>query len=161
MRPVIRLFEERDQDAVIALSLRAWAPVFASLEGILGESGVYSRLHPDWRADQRRAVEATCHTDGDPVWVAEVDGVVAGFVAAHLDHQVGIGEISMLAVDPDYQRRGFGSALTSAALDWIKNSGMGVAMVETGGDPGHSAARHTYQRAGFVLLPVARFFKPL
>jgi hypothetical protein len=34
-------------------------------------------------------------------------------------------------------------------------------MVETGGDPGHAAARATYERAGFAALPVVRYFKEL
>jgi hypothetical protein len=38
---------------------------------------------------------------------------------------------------------------------------MRVAMVETGGDPGHAAARHVYERAGYRLLQVARYFKEL
>lgn len=38
---------------------------------------------------------------------------------------------------------------------------MSVAMVETGGDPGHERARHTYEKAGFELFPVARYFKKL
>ena len=29
-------------------------------------------------------------------------------------------------------------------------------MVETGGDPGHAAARRTYEKAGYILLPIAR-----
>ena len=31
-------------------------------------------------------------------------------------------------------------------------------MVETGGDPGRAT---TYEEAGFVLLPIARYFKNL
>jgi hypothetical protein len=38
---------------------------------------------------------------------------------------------------------------------------MTVAMVETGGDPGHAAARRTYEKAGYILLPIARYFKSL
>jgi hypothetical protein len=38
---------------------------------------------------------------------------------------------------------------------------MGVAMVETGGDPGHAPARRAYEKAGFALLPIARYFKNL
>jgi hypothetical protein len=38
---------------------------------------------------------------------------------------------------------------------------MTVAMVETGGDPGHAPARHTYEKQGFRLFPVARYFKKL
>ncbi len=72
-----------------------------------------------------------------------------------------MGEISMLAVDPDYQCVGIGTALTEFALDQLKGAGMTVAMVETGGDPGHAAARRTYEKAGYTHLPIARYFKNL
>jgi GNAT superfamily N-acetyltransferase len=48
-----------------------------------------------------------------------------------------IGEIDMLAVDPPHQGAGIGTALTTFALDWIRASGIAVAMVGTGADPGH------------------------
>jgi GNAT superfamily N-acetyltransferase len=118
-------------------------------------------MHPDWRADQQRAVQAACTAEGMHVWVAELDAVVAGFVAARLDHQERMGEIYMIAVDPVHQRNGVGSLLTSFALQWIKDSGMALAMVETGGDPGHAPARRTYEQAGIVHLPIARYFKKL
>jgi len=38
---------------------------------------------------------------------------------------------------------------------------MKVAMVETGGDPGHAPARHVYEKAGYTLLPIARYYKNL
>jgi ribosomal protein S18 acetylase RimI-like enzyme len=72
-----------------------------------------------------------------------------------------MGEIYMLAVDPDHQGDGIGTALTEFALERFKGDGMAVAMVETGGDPGHAASRRTYEKAGFVLLPIARYFKML
>ncbi|MDQ3886646.1 MAG: GNAT family N-acetyltransferase [Actinomycetota bacterium] len=122
MQPIVRAFEERDQDAVIAISLRAWAPVFTSLEELLGQSGVYSQMHPDWRADQRRAVQAACGAEGMHVWVGELETVVTGFAAARLDHQEGMGEIYMIAVDPAYQRNGIGSLLTSFVLQWFKDN---------------------------------------
>jgi ribosomal protein S18 acetylase RimI-like enzyme len=70
-------------------------------------------------------------------------------------------EIYMVAVDPDFQGRGIGSALIEFAPCWMKEAGMSVAMVETGGDPGHERARHTYEKAGFELWLVARYFKKL
>jgi GNAT superfamily N-acetyltransferase len=161
MPPIVRVFEERDLDAVIALSLRAWAPVFASLEHVLGPSGVYAQLHPDWRADQRRAVQDACGAEGMRVWVAELDTVVAGFVAARLDHAGRMGEVYMIAVDPAYQRKGVGLLLTSVALQWFRDNGMALAMVETGGDPGHAPARRAYEWAGFTQLPISRYFKRL
>ena len=96
------------------------------------------------------------------VWVAEVDAGAVGFVTIDLDRpERGMGEISMLAVDPEHQGGGIGTALTEFALDRLKDAGMKVAMVETGGDPGHAAARRTYEKAGYVHLPIARYFKNL
>ena len=157
----IRPFDDRDAEAVVDLSLRAWAPVFASLERVLG-SEIFWRLHPDWREDQRRAVEDICAAKEGRVWVAEVGASAVGFVAVEFHHpERSMGEISMLAVDPDHQGSGIGTALTEFALDRLKEAGMTVAMVETGGDPGHAAARRTYEKAGYVLLPIARYFKNL
>jgi GNAT superfamily N-acetyltransferase len=156
----IRPFNDRDADAVVRLSLRAWAPVFASLEHAMG-SEIYRLLHPDWRVSQRRAVEEIWASEERRVWVAEVDAITVGFVAVELHAEKSIGEIHMLAVDPDYQVRGVGSALTVFALDWMKEAGMAVGMVETGGDPGHAAARRTYEKAGYNHLAIARYFKEL
>ena len=161
MQPRIRPFDDRDTETVVDLSLRAWAPVFASLERVLG-SEIFRRLYPDWREDQRRAVEDVCAAKKARVWVAEVGASAVGFVAVELnDPERSMGEISMLAVDPDYQGGGIGTALTEFALERLKDAGMKVAMVETGGDPGHAAARRTYEKAGFTLLPIARYFKNL
>jgi ribosomal protein S18 acetylase RimI-like enzyme len=161
MVPRIRTFEDRDAEAVIGLSLRAWAPAFASLERVLG-SEIFRRQHPDWREDQRRAVEDILATKKGRVWVAEADSKAVGFVAVELHHpERDMGEISILGVDPDHQGAGIGTALTEFALDRLKDAGMRVAMVETGGDPGHAAARRTYEKAGCTLLPVARYFKNL
>ena len=103
-----------------------------------------------------------CAAQKGRAWVAEVGSSVVGFVAVEL-HQPerSMGEISMLAVDPDYQGGGIGTALTEFALERLKDAGMTVVMVETGGDPGHAAARRTYEKAGYVLLPIARYFKNL
>ncbi|HEX5115890.1 MAG TPA: GNAT family N-acetyltransferase [Pseudonocardiaceae bacterium] len=157
--PTIRIFEQPDLDAVVALSLRAWAPVFASLERVLGP--VFRLLEPDWRSGQARAVTEACTAEGARAWVADADGLITGFLVVGLDHGRGIGEIRMIAVDPDYQRRGIGSALTSFALGRMRDNGMTVAMVETGGDPGHAPARRTYEQAGFVPLPITRYFRKL
>ena len=90
-----------------------------------------------------------------------MDQGVVGFVAVELHADGRIGEIHMLAVDPAHQRAGIGTALTEFALAWIKDSGVGVAMVGTGADPGHAPARRTYEKAGMRLVPMARYFKKL
>ena len=156
----IEPYDPHQLDAVIRLSLRAWAPVFDSIEQAM-DSDVYQEFYPDWRVSQQKAVEEVCADADTKVWVAIDSGSTVGFVAVKLHSQSSMGEIYMIAVDPDYQRRGIGTALMEFALDWMKAAGMSVAMVETGGDPGHAPARCTYEKAGFGLLPIARYFKKL
>jgi ribosomal protein S18 acetylase RimI-like enzyme len=156
----IRQFEDRDVDPVVGLSLRAWAPVFTSLANVLGPA-IFTRLHPDWESGQAQAVKDVCTSHVGNVWVAEVDSQVVGFVAIEFHQDGRTGEISMLAVDPDAQRQGVGTALTEFALARIKDAGMTMAIVETGGDPGHAPARRTYEKADYTLLPIARYFKAL
>jgi GNAT superfamily N-acetyltransferase len=71
------------------------------------------------------------------------------------------GGIYLLAVDPKHQRRGIGGGLTEYALAWIKEQGMDVAYVGTGGDPGHGPARRVYERAGFSGFPVVQYMRLL
>lgn len=155
----IRPYRSSDVEAVVSLALRAWAPVFASVEQAM-DPEVYRAFYPNgWRDSQRAAVKAALAEQR--VWIAERDGAAAGFVSIVLHRDDGIGEIHMVAVDPDHQERGVGMALTEYAIDWMREAGMTVAMVETGADPGHTPARRTYERAGFGLWPVARYFKKL
>ncbi|MUG95206.1 GNAT family N-acetyltransferase [Scytonema sp. UIC 10036] len=148
-------------DAVKSLSLRAWTPVFDSIQKAM-DIDVYRSFYPDgWRVSQLHAVESVCTSCDMKVWVAIDSSSTVGFVAVKLHEQSSMGEIYMIAVDPDYQRQGIGTALVEFALDWMKVAGMSVAMVETGGDPGHSPARCTYEKLGFSLFPVARYFKKL
>jgi ribosomal protein S18 acetylase RimI-like enzyme len=156
----IEPYDPRQLDAVIRLSLRAWTPVFDSIQKAM-DFDVYREFYPDWRVSQQKAVEEVCADADTKVWVAIDSGSTVGFVAVKLHSQSSMGEIYTIAVDPDYQRRGIGAALTQFALDWMKDAGMSVAMVETGGDPGHAPARCTYEKLGFRLLPIARYFKKL
>lgn len=156
----IRFFEDGDREAVTALALRAWEPVHASLREVLGEE-LYRTLVPDWRRAQRDEVTGSLDAEEQHVWVAEADGMVVGFTVARLLPEDDMGEIHLLAVDPAHQGRGIGTALTEVATDWIRDQGMAVAMVETGGDDGHAPARAAYERAGYTRLPVARYFRRL
>jgi ribosomal protein S18 acetylase RimI-like enzyme len=157
----IRPFEDEDLPSIIEFSLRAWEPIFASVREVLGDP-IFFHLHPDWKVDQAEAVRSSCRSDDLDVFVAVADGRPVGFVAVALNafHER-MGGIDIIGVDPDYQRRGIGDRLTSFALDHMQGSGMDIAVVETGGDPGHAPARATYVAAGFTLLPIARYFKLL
>ena len=160
MKPTTRTYKPSDEEATVALSLRAWEPVFAAIEKLIG-SELLLLLRGDWRASQAKQVHDVLADPANRVWVAEADGEAVGFVAATLHHAAGIGEIYMIAVEPRHQGAGTGTALTEAATDWFRASGMRVAMIETGGDPGHAPARRVYEKAGYRALPAVRFFKAL
>ena len=157
IRPVC----EDDVDDLVRLSLLAWVPVFSSFEQILGPN-IYRLIWPDWKTGQKEAVETVCR-DGEKtiVWVAELDGIVVGFLAYELHIKDKVGEVQLLAVHPDYQNRGIGTQLNNFALKKMQESGMKMARVETGGDPSHAPARRSYEKAGYTALPLARYFKDL
>jgi len=157
----IKQYEPHYLDDIIRLSLQAWAPVFESIQQVMNAE-VYRAFYPEnWRTSQQKAVADVCAAEDTNVWVAIAADAIIGFIAVKLDPASEMGEIYMIAVEPDFQGRGIGSALIEFALAWMKDAGMSVAMVETGGDPGHAPARHTYEKAGFELLPIARYFKKL
>jgi GNAT superfamily N-acetyltransferase len=159
---VIRPFRESDLDAIVELSLRAWDPVFESLRTILGEA-IFSRLHqPEWRAVQAEAVRSSCTSEELDVFVAVADERPVGFatVALNAFHE-GMGVVDMIAVDPEFQRHGIATALMNRAADHMRERGMDLAVVETGGDPGHAPARAMYEASGYTTLPVVRYLKLL
>lgn len=157
----IKPYNPHQLDAVVRLSLRAWTPVFDSIQKAMN-ADIYQSFYPDnWRVSQQRAVESVCASEDTNVWIAIDDGSTIGFVAVKLHSDDSMGEIYMVAVDPDFQGQGIGTALVKFAIARLKDAGMTVAMVETGGDPGHAPARHTYEKLGFELFPIARYFKKL
>jgi ribosomal protein S18 acetylase RimI-like enzyme len=157
---IIRPQLDADIAAIVAFSLRAWQPVFESMAGVLGPR-LNRLVSPDWAAGQARAVEEVCRDEGMTVWVAEVDARPIGFVAVALRSHPESAEIEMIAVDPDHQNRGIGSALLGHAFDRISAAGVRLVQLGTGGDPGHAPARHTYEKAGFTALPLVRYYKEL
>ena len=114
---IIREFRKDDLGAIVALSLRAWEPIFASVREVLGDD-IFLRLHPGWKEDQAEAVQSACTSEERDVFVAVTDGRPVGFVAVALNafHE-GMGMIDIIGVDPDYQRRGISSRLTEFATE--------------------------------------------
>ena len=163
MTAAIREYKPSDENVVVEFALRAWAPVFASIDRVLG-ADLSARLHggeDGWRGYQETAVRRALTDASMNTWVAEVEATVVGFVSAHLTGDRQIGEIFMLAVDPEQQGEGIGTTLTEVATDWLRASGALVALVETGGDPGHAPARRVYEKAAYTMLPIARYFRLL
>jgi GNAT superfamily N-acetyltransferase len=154
----IRSFRQADLEVVVEFSLRAWEPVFESMRRVLGDR-IFDRLHdPDWITVQSEAVRSSCTSDDRDVFVAIADERPVGFSAVALNafHER-MGVIDIMAVDPTYQRRGIARKLIDRSIEHMRNSGMDIAAVGTGGDPGHAPARATYEAHGFTALPGVRY----
>ena len=158
----IRPFHESDLDAIVEFSLRAWEPIYNSLRPVLGDP-IFDRLHdPDWRSVQAEAVRSSCTSDERDVFVALADDRPVGFSAVALNafHER-MGVIDIIAVDPLYQRRGIATQLIDTSIEHMRDCGMDIAAVGTGGDSGHAPARAVYEEHGFTALPGVRYLKLL
>ena len=126
--PFIRASHAPDHASIIDLSLRAWSPVFRSFHAVWG-SPLYDRFYPDWEQSQTDDVVAAL--DANPTWVVVAHNDVAGFVNVRFDDETLIGEIYMIAVDPDHQQQGLATFLTEHAIAEMQSRGMTIATVST------------------------------
>jgi len=157
----IEPYEPCHRQAVLDLSLRAWAPVFALTRAVVPRF-VYDSFYPDgWEARQLADLSVVLEEEPQNVDVAVLAEDVVGWVCTRLHPEDRMGEVYVLAVDPAHQRQGIGTGLMNHSLARVEAAGMAMVMVETGDDPGHAAARTAYESAGFERWPVARYFKDL
>jgi GNAT superfamily N-acetyltransferase len=120
---------------------------------------VYRTIIPglDDYADELRDVAGRIAA-GVLVWVAEVDGELAGTVSyvpglgpyAEFDDPAGSG-IRMLAVRPSFQGRGIGEALVRASLDRARKDGRRRVYLDT--TRWMETAQRLYARMGFERRP--------
>jgi ribosomal protein S18 acetylase RimI-like enzyme len=160
MTVTIRPMVEADIEAILDLSIAAWEPVFASFRQVLGTT-IYTHIYPDWQRQQREGVEGVLRDEKHTTLVADVDGAIAGFIAYKFNAGEQAGEVELLAVHPDYQQRGIGTELNGFVLREMKAKGYKLAVVATGGDPGHAPARKAYEKAGYTALPLVRYYQAL
>lgn len=156
----IRPITEQDRATILDFTPRAFEPIFASFHDMLGDA-LFRLMFPDWRETQRGHVHHGFDDDSVDSYVAVLQNEVVGFTICKYDQKEKAGEIYFLVVDPDYQNRGVGSALTAFAIEKIRTAGMRYVHVGTGGDPAHAAARSVYENAGFRPLPNVLYYKLL
>ncbi|MEW6153260.1 MAG: mycothiol synthase [Actinomycetota bacterium] len=81
----------------------------------------------------------------------ERNGRLAGFcwTKVHHDHDPPLGEIYVVATDPDFQGQGLGRRLVLAGLDWLWRTGIEVAMLYV--DRDNAPAVRLYESLGFTV----------
>jgi len=128
----------------------AFAPIFASFRSILGDE-IYEAAQA--REDEAHAdlLASLLLSSSDwEVYEVEWEQQVIGFLALKLDQDTKVGQIGLNAVDPKHAGKGVGTAMYEFAVNRMKDAGMRVASVSTGGDPSHAPARRAYRKAGFA-----------
>ena len=85
----------------------------------------------DWKARKAKHIDADVAANADGIFVWEDEGKVAAYITTRIDHESKIGGIPNLAVLPEYQGKGIGKALMTAAFDYFEEQGMAVAKIET------------------------------
>jgi ribosomal protein S18 acetylase RimI-like enzyme len=159
---LIRPFVQPDLTRLIALTIETFRPFYEdSFRPLVGEV-VFANQHGNWRDDYRTQVAELHDPDQHRyVAVAEVDGAVAGYVAWNVDPARRNGSITHLAVSAEHRRHHTGTALCEHAFDEMRNLGVEVVEIGTGGDPFHAPARALYERLGCTMLPIAVYYRQL
>ena len=129
-----RAFAVADIDEFVAVNNRAfhWHPE----QGGLTAADVRSRMAEPW-------------FDADGFRLHHREGRLAGFcwTKVHADHDPPLGEIYVIAVDPDFAGRGLGGPMTLAGLEWLSQRGLTVGMLYVESD--NHPANAVYRRIGF------------
>jgi GNAT superfamily N-acetyltransferase len=158
-----RPYAESDLRELQRIRAAAFRPVFVSFRRIVGPD-IAAVAFPRADAEQAKLLDDVCRSAGAPhhVVVVELGTAIAGFVSYTIDAAGRMGEIGLNAVDPAHAGRGVGAAMYEHVLARMKDAGVEVATVGTGGDPSHAPARRAYEKVGFgPSIPSVTLYKRL
>ena len=157
----IREYTPADLDAIIEFGIRSWTPVFPKMEEHYLPA-VWKAFFPEgWQTYQRNAIQTTLADPDVKTFVVIIEDQPVGYASLKLHFDDMMGEVYMIATDPDHQGKGVAKALIEKSNAWFRENNMKITMIETGADDGHAPARRAYEKAGYSLTPIARYFKEL
>jgi ribosomal protein S18 acetylase RimI-like enzyme len=139
--PLIRPFAPELLQPLLDLAMRAWAPVFPQMQAEIPPY-VFQAFYPrGWKRGKGPTSRRSARTLRPKCGSLRSGERVAGFVGLRVHAANRMGEVHIIAVDPELQRQGIGRALLDFSFEWMRKRGLAMAMVETGGDAGHAPSR--------------------
>ena len=110
--------------------------------------------HPEqggWTAEQLADRLSEAWFDPEGFLLHEDDGRLVGFCWTKIHSEIGpaLGEIFVIAVDPDFSGRGLGRELTLAGLEHLAGRGLTIGMLYVESDNGPANA--LYRKLGFEV----------
>lgn len=155
-----RLCTRTDLPTVLDITLEVFGPFYERSFRSMVTPEVFEHQHGSWAEDYRRQVPALLSPDQHKyIVLAEDQGEVVGYVAWHIDADRRHGEIAIVCVREGRRRRGIGRTLCERAIDSMRDHGVEVVQIGTGGDDFHAPARRLYESLGFNLVPVAVYLR--
>jgi mycothiol synthase len=135
------------------LSVRPFIPGFDE-EAWLAVNNRAFRWHDEqggWDLETLQRREEQDWFDPAGFLLHERNSRLAGFcwTKVHRDHDPPLGEIYVIAVDPDFQGHGLGRKLVLAGLDWLWRIGLEVGMLYV--DRDNAPAVRLYESLGFTV----------
>ncbi len=143
-RPKVRHFRKGDEAQWLDLNNRAF------------------KNHPEqgnWDIEtlEARQGEAWYDESGFLLLENEAGRLIAScWTKVHDDYESRIGEIYVIAVDPEIQSQGLGKKMVLAGLDWMEHNGLKSAMLYVDAD--NAPALKLYENLGFSLDHVDRAY---
>ncbi|TLG09502.1 GNAT family N-acetyltransferase [Nocardia cyriacigeorgica] len=143
----------RGEESTVRVAVRADLDECVELLAQVAAERRWIGLEPPFdTADAARKMESTIGSDMHGVFVAEVDGRIAGMASVRFD-SAGVTGFAMM-VAADHRGRGLGPQLLDRVIEWSRNKGAHKVGMKVW--PHNQTALALYRRAGFEVEGVLR-----
>lgn len=135
-----------------------------AFQGVSIDEGIEEKFGPinghDWKWRKAKHVETDAVRDPEGIFIAEVDGKIAGYISTWHDLEAGIGYIPNMAFAPEHRGQGMGRQLIEHAMDHFRGLNLSLVKIETLEQ--NAIGNHLYTSLGFQeIVKQIHFVAPL